>query len=67
MKVNDLNNVNENTNLHLTHLEDLALFQGKAGALKAVEFLRNLSQVAKSSSPLSLWFARVHRAYAIPA
>ena len=51
MKVNDLNNVNENTNLHLTHLEDLALFQGKAGALKAVEFLRNLSQVAKSSSP----------------
>ena len=48
MKANDL--LNEDPNLHLTHLEDLALFQGKAGALKAVAFLRNLTDLAKTSS-----------------
>ena len=48
MKANDI--ITENTNLHLTHLEDLALFQGKAGAIKAINFLKNLSQLAKSSS-----------------
>lgn len=48
MKANDL--LQENPNLHLTHLEDLALFQGKAGALKAVSFLRNLAELAKTSS-----------------
>ncbi len=48
MKANDL--LQENPNLHLTHLEDLALFQGKAGALKAVAFLRNLAELAKTSS-----------------
>ena len=48
MKANDL--LNENPNLHLTHLEDLALFQGKAGAIRAVAFLRNLSDLAKTSS-----------------
>jgi len=48
MKANDL--LNENPNLHLTHLEDLALFQGKAGAIRAVSFLRNLADLAKTSS-----------------
>ena len=48
MKANDL--LNENPNLHLTHLEDLALFQGKAGAIRAVAFLRNLANLAKTSS-----------------
>ena len=48
MKANDL--LQENPNLHLTHLEDLALFQGKAGALRAVAFLRNLANLAKTSS-----------------
>ena len=48
MKANDI--ITENTNLHLTHLEDLALFQGKSGAIKAINFLKNLSQLAKSSS-----------------
>ena len=49
MKANDL--LVENTNLHLTHLEDLALFQGKTGALRALDFLKNLTELAKSSSP----------------
>ena len=48
MKANDL--LFENTNLHLTHLEDLALFQGKEGAQKAISFLKNLTQLAKTSS-----------------
>ncbi len=48
MKANDL--LQENPNLHLTHLEDLALFQGKAGAIRAVAFLRNLANLAKTSS-----------------
>ena len=48
MKANDL--LTENTNLHLTHLEDLALFQGKTGAIKAINFLKNLAELAKSSS-----------------
>jgi uncharacterized protein YeeX (DUF496 family) len=48
MKANDL--LTENTNLHLTHLEDLALFQGKTGAIKAISFLKNLAELAKSSS-----------------
>ncbi len=48
MKANDL--LTENTNLHLTHLEDLALFQGKTGAIKAINFLKNLADLAKSSS-----------------
>jgi uncharacterized protein YeeX (DUF496 family) len=48
MKANDL--LTENTNLHLTHLEDLALFQGKTGAIKAINFLKNLAELAKSGS-----------------
>ena len=48
MKANDL--LQENPNLHLTHLEDLALFQGKAGDIRAVAFLRNLANLAKTSS-----------------
>ncbi len=48
MKANDL--LQENPNLHLTHLEDLALFQGKAGATRAVAFQRNLANLAKTSS-----------------
>ena len=48
MKANDL--LAENTNLHLTHLEDLALFQGKTGAIKAINFLKNLAELAKSGS-----------------
>lgn len=48
MKANEI--ITENTNLHLTHLEDLALFQGKSGAIKAINFLKNLSELAKSSS-----------------
>ena len=48
MRANDL--LTENTNLHLTHLEDLALFQGKTGAIKAINFLKNLAELAKSSS-----------------
>ena len=48
MKANDL--LQENPNLHLTRLEDLALFQGKAGAIRAVAFLRNLANLAKTSS-----------------
>lgn len=49
MKANDL--FTENTNLHLTHLEDLALFQGKQGAEKAISFLKGLTDLAKTSSP----------------
>ena len=50
MKANDLN-ITEDVNTHLTHLEDLALFQGKQGAENAIAFLRNLSDLAKTSSP----------------
>ena len=50
MKANELN-LSEDTNLHLTHLEDLALFQGKQGAEKAIAFLKNLADLAKTSSP----------------
>ena len=50
MKANEIN-LSEDTNLHLTHLEDLALFQGKQGAEKAISFLRNLADLAKTSSP----------------
>ena len=49
MKANDL--FTENTNLHLTHLEDLALFQGKQGAERALSFLKSLADLAKTSSP----------------
>ncbi len=49
MKANDL--FTENTNLHLTHLEDLALFQGKQGADRALSFLKSLADLAKTSSP----------------
>lgn len=49
MKANDL--LTENTNLHLTHLEDLALFQGKQGAERALSFLKSLTDLAKTSSP----------------
>ena len=37
MKANDLN-ITEDVNTHLTHLEDLALFQGKQGAENAIAF-----------------------------
>jgi hypothetical protein len=50
MKANDLI-VKEDVNTHLTHLEDLALFQGNQGAKNAIAFLRNLSDLAKTSSP----------------
>lgn len=50
MKANEIN-LSEDTNLHLTHLEDLALFQGKQGAEKAISFLKNLADLAKTSSP----------------
>jgi hypothetical protein len=43
--------ISEDVNTHLTHLEDLALFQGKQGAENAIAFLRNLSDLAKTSSP----------------
>ena len=48
MKANEL--LNEDPNLHLTHLEDLALFQGKDGAVKAVDYLNNLAELAQSGS-----------------
>tara|TARA_X000000950_G_scaffold286722_1_gene396465 strand:- start:12175 stop:14067 length:1893 start_codon:yes stop_codon:yes gene_type:complete len=50
MKANELI-ISEDVNTHLTHLEDLALFQGKQGAENAIAFLRNLSDLAKTSSP----------------
>jgi len=50
MKANELN-LSEDNKLHLTHLEDLALFQGKQGAEKAIAFLKNLADLAKTSSP----------------
>ena len=49
MKANELL-INENANLHLTHLEDLALFQGKSGAIKALNYLRSLADLAKTGS-----------------
>ena len=48
MKANEL--LKEDPNLHLTHLEDLALFQGKEGASKAIEYLNNLAELASSGS-----------------
>ena len=70
MKANDL--LQENPNLHLTHLEDLALFQGKAGAIRAVAFLRNLANLAKTSSTKFLvithhrmTMARVNRLFGV--
>ena len=45
MKANDL--FTENTNLHLTHLEDLALFQGKQGAERALSFLKSSADSAE--------------------
>ena len=49
MKANELL-INENANLHLTHLEDLVLFQGKSGAIKALNYLRSLADLAKTGS-----------------
>ena len=42
MKANEL--LKEDPNLHLPHLEDLALFHGKEGASKAIEYLNNLAE-----------------------
>ena len=44
-------NLTENVNAHLTHLEDLSLFNGKKGAVEAIRFLKNLSTIVKGHSP----------------
>ena len=50
MKLTELN-LTENVNAHLTHLEDLSLFNGKKGAVEAIRFLKNLSTIVKGHSP----------------
>ncbi len=49
MKINDIK-IDENINTHLTHLEDLSLFNGKKGAVQALGFLTGLSNIVKGNS-----------------
>ena len=49
MKFNDIK-INEDINTHLTHLEDLSLFNGKKGAIQAVRFLKGLATIVKGHS-----------------
>ncbi len=49
MKANDIT-IDENINTHLTHLEDLSLFNGKKGVVQALGFLTGLSNIVKGNS-----------------
>jgi len=49
MKTSDIK-LHEDINTHLTHLEDLSLFNGKKGAIQAIRFLKGLANIVKGHS-----------------